>query len=107
MACVLGTYLAYYNPRYFEFVLFGKPYRVEGLNNIIFADILHFIPFVFVYCLYNQYYKNKFDNLQVVNAIIIILIYVSLLNIKRVYYIPFKELFVVFVIANVLFFSLM
>lgn len=106
ITCIIGTYLSYYNPKYFDFMLFGKSYKVEGLNKLLLADSLHFIPFIFIYCLYNQYYKKNYDGVRVVNAIIIILIYVVLLNIERVYYVAFKELFIVFVIANVLFFAL-
>jgi hypothetical protein len=106
ITCIVGTYLAYFNPKHFDFMWQGKQYRVEGWNKVLFVDTAHFIPFLFVYCLYNQYYKNEFDSLQLVNAIILLLIYAILLNIKRVYGVSFKELFAVFIIASCLFFGL-
>jgi hypothetical protein len=87
-------------------MLQGKKYRVEGWTKVIVADTAHFIPFLFVYCLYHQYYKTDFDILQLVNAIVLLLIYAVLLNIKRVYGVSFKELFTVFLIASGLFFGL-
>ena len=106
ITCIIGTYLAYFNPKYFDFMLQGKKYRVEGWTKVIVADTAHFIPFLFVYCLYHQYYKTDFDILQLVNAIVLLLIYAVLLNIKRVYGVSFKELFTVFLIASGLFFGL-
>jgi hypothetical protein len=104
ITCIIGTYLAHYNPKHFDFVLNGKQYRIEGWNLLFFADTAHFIPFLLVYCLYSKYYKKEFDSLQVVNAVILLLIYVILLNIKRVYGVSFKELCVVFIIASSFFF---
>jgi hypothetical protein len=106
ITCILGTYLAYYNPKHFEFLLQGKKYRVEGWAKVLVVDTTHFIPFIFIYCLYHQYYETKFDILQLVNAIILLLIYVVLLNIKRVYSVSLKELFTVFLIGSCLFFGL-
>ena len=106
ITCILGTYLAYYNPKHFDFLWQGKKYRVEGWTRVLVADTAHYIPFVFVYCLYHQYYETKFDSLQLVNAIILLLIYAVLLNINRVYSVSFKELFIVFLIASCLFFGL-
>jgi hypothetical protein len=106
ITCIVGTYLSYFNPKHFDIVWQGKQYRVEGWMKVLIADTTHFIPFLFVYCLYSQYYVKNFDSMQLLNAIILLMIYVVLLNIKRVYGVSFKELFVVFIIASCLFFSL-
>ena len=106
ITCIVGTYLAYFNPKHFDLIWQGKQYRVEGWMKVLIADTAHFIPFLFVYCLYSQYYVKKYDSLQLLNAIILLMIYVVLLNIKRVYGVSFKELFAVFIIASCLFFLL-
>ena len=104
ITCLIGTYLSLYNPGYFKVNISGETIVIDGWKKFIMADMVHLLPFLFVYCMYYTHYKNEPGYVPMVNAMLLLLIYVILANIKKIYLVPFKELLAVFVVANIFFY---
>lgn len=103
VTCVIGTYFSLYNPKYFEFEWKNKTYIVDGWKKFFLADLTHIIPFLIIYCIYYKYYKTSKSILQNIHAFLILIIYLSLYNVQKVYNVSFWEVLIVFSIATLLY----
>jgi hypothetical protein len=101
ITCVVGSYFSFYQPGYFDIQWNGTEHRLKGWKKLLFADSVHIIPFIFIYCLYSKYY------LLYINAFVLLLIYTVILKVKNVYGVSFIEAFSVFIISSIFYYFVM
>ncbi len=101
-----GLYISFINPRRFKFTFGNLKLTFDGLSKFIYVDIpYHIAIFLWVYCMYNMYYKsNKDVNLLI--SFLIFVLYASIINIRRVYGISFLEFLLVFAVSNLVYFAI-
>jgi len=100
---MIGLYFSFINPR--KFVVYsnsGKRIVFTGFQKFLLIDLLFHIA---VFCMMVYVYgRKKYGAATYVNVILIMLLYLSCVDLKRVYGVYFWEMFVVFIVANILFF---
>lgn len=107
VTCVVGSYFSFYRPGYFDIQWNGGEHRLIGWKKLLFADSVHIIPFIFVYCLYNRYYTQNSNYLQYINALVLLLIYTVIMKVQKIYGVSFIEAFAVFIVSSILFYFVM
>lgn len=107
ITCVVGSYFSFYQPGYFDIQWNGTEHRLKGWKKLLFADSVHIIPFIFIYCLYSQYYIKNNNYLLYINAFVLLLIYTVILKVKNVYGVSFIEAFSVFIISSIFYYFVM
>jgi hypothetical protein len=103
----VGLYLSFVNPRRFVFRFGQQKYNFTGLEKFFIVDItFHIFVFMYVLYLYHVHYyyaKPSMYNTTII-AFVLLLVYVSMINIRRVYGIPFEEIAIVFALCTFLYF---
>jgi hypothetical protein len=102
---IIGLYLSFINPRKFVFYLDNTRYQYTGAEKFIIVDIFfHILVFVFICNRYAGYYTDmNITDMKNIYAVLLIIGYVSITNIKKVYGVAFIELLYVFIAANILY----
>jgi len=105
ITCIVGLYLSFINPRKFVFYFEGKRYVYTGLQKFIIVDsIAHVIVLYAMYYLYRNYYKSiGYLNTPTIAAIAILMVYLLITNIRKVYGISAHEVVAMAVIAGILY----
>jgi hypothetical protein len=105
IVCVIGIYLSFVNPRKFALYFEGTKYTYTGIEKFILVDMLfHICVFWYIYANYNKYYIKNQRQSMYINAWLIMLIYIAFIRARKVYGIPFLEICIVFILANILYF---
>lgn len=105
ITCIVGLYLSFINPRKFVFYFEGKRYEYTGLEKFFIVDsMFHILVLYFIITHYGAYYSslNLFSKQNVI-AISILLIYLYVTNIKKVYGISVIEVASVSIVAGILY----
>ena len=104
VTAIIGLYLSFIKPRKFVFYFETQRYVYTGLQKFIIVDmIFHILVFYLIYSRYGKYYKSVTDS-KTVNAVLIMLLYASVTNLKKLYGVGLSELLFVFVIACLLYY---
>lgn len=99
---LVGSYMSFIRPGKFVMVKDdGQRIEYIGWRKWIWIDaIMHLGVFAFVHWIY---WKKPFDICTFLLAHILLLIYMSVVDVENVYGISFNEIFCVFIVTNVLF----
>jgi hypothetical protein len=107
LTLMIGLYLSFVNPKRFIFRFGDKRYNFNGINKFLVVDLFfHILVFLFVYLTYFSYYHQQSCDSSLLNTFAIIIMYVCVVDIKKVYGITFLEFLIVFAITNLLYFIL-
>lgn len=100
---MIGLYFSFINPR--KFVVYsdsGKRIVFTGFQKFILIDLLFHIA---VFCIVVYVYgRHRYGIATYVNVALVMLIYMGCVDLKRVYGVQFWEMFIVFIVTNILFF---
>lgn len=105
ITCIVGLYLSFINPRRFVFYFEGVRYEYTGLQKFIIVDtVAHIMVLYAMYACYGDYYKSiGIVNLPTFVAIVIMMIYLAITNIRKVYGISHYEIISMSVVAGILY----
>ena len=102
---VVGLYFSFINPR--KFVVYmndGKRITFNGIQKFFIVDLVfHILMFWYAWSLYGA---KKQSLATYLNVILLMLIYLSLVDVKKVYGVNFYEVMLVCLFANIVFFFL-
>lgn len=102
-----GLYMSFVNPRRYYYYLEDKEYVFEGLERFVVIDVcMHILVFAFIFHMYHEFYCEagwEGGMSILIIAIAIIGVYILLVNIEKVYRLPFKELFLVWLLGTLLY----
>ena len=84
----IGLYLSFVNPKYF--VWQGK--IIKAWQSKLVIDIVHVVMFLFAAFFLKQ--ARRYD-LRLLNTILLLILYISLINPEKVYMIKIEELFTI------------
>lgn len=98
----IGLYLAHVNPK--QFILHSgndeiRDFILRDNIYIIAADILHILPFMFVYIAYRSYYAKNIKVVLLLRTLGILAVYYAMLNPVEIYSIGNVELVTLFLVA--------
>ena len=100
---IVGLYFSFINPRKFVLNLSAHETIVfTGMQKFIVVDMIFHIG-VFLY-ISQLYAKQPFDHGRFFMACLFLLLYISIVNTRRVYGISFEEILYVFIVACIVFF---
>lgn len=102
----MGIYFAHVNPKYFVLFSFNNNtdnFILHDTLAITLNDILHIVPFFFVYAIYGKYYSRNFKYLLLLRTICLLTIYFIVFQPSKIYFVQNKELFKVFFIATMIY----
>lgn len=100
---IIGLYFSFIKPRKFVLYFEGVRYEYTGLQKFIIVDmIFHLLVFYLIYSMYKNRYK--LNDSQTLNALLLLLIYSTFTDFKKLYGVEMKELFFVFIIAILLYY---
>lgn len=102
--CV-GCYLSYVYPKYYLIKLNNQDYIIKGLQKLLTADVIHIGLIIFAWTHYGAYYNKRVD-MSLLMSILLITLYTQAFNVDKMYNISYDHLFMVFCIANIIYFML-
>lgn len=103
---VCGLYFSFINPRRFVLYIDNVRYEYNGIQKFIIVDLFfHILVFTYIYCMYSTYYRCVWDR-KMFLSLIILMLYLSLVNIKRTYGVNLGEILIVVFVANLMYFML-
>ena len=103
----MGLYMSYINPRKFVFFFDDKRYIYEGLHKFILCDmIFHILVFILIVGKYASYYQKHKSPGGILAVLGIMVIYMMIYDIEKVYGIKMFEMVTVFLLANFVYFLL-
>lgn len=99
---VIGSYLSFVNPGSFKFIRDdGNVDEYRGWRKFLIIDIaMHLCVFIYIWVVQQ---KTGFDISTFLCTHILLIVYLSTVNVERVYGVPFSEVFIVFMVTNILF----
>lgn len=105
MTCIVGLYFSFINPRKFVFYFEGLKYEYTGLEKFIIVDILfHVLVLIAIYQYYGAYYKSiGLGNSQTLIALVIMMIYLAMFDVKKIYGVSYYEMTAMVVVAGILY----
>ena len=104
ITAIMGLYLSFIKPRKFVFYFDNERYVYTGLEKFIIVDmIFHLLVFYLIYSRYGKYYKTMFD-MKTLNVVLLMLLYASVANLKKLYGVGLGEQVFVFIIACLLYY---
>lgn len=103
VTAIIGMYFSFIKPRKFVFYFDGIRYEYTGVQKFIIVDmIFHLLIFFLIYNAYKNYY-HKMD-FRTFNAILLMIIYATFTNFKKLYGVELNEIIFVFIIAVLLYY---
>lgn len=110
LAFFVGLYLSFINPRYyqFQFALEKKTVKVtiKGWTRFILVDvIIHTSMLVFIAINYRRFYMDMLnkDPKPFINAILILMLYLTIVDIDKIYLTSYMDLFILTVLISILY----
>ena len=80
--CIGGLYISYVNPGKIHFTFENQVYEIKGIFKVFLDIYLHVLPFLYILTRYGEFYKS---NPNIIPAIILVLVYISCIDIGFVY----------------------
>ena len=78
-----GMYVSYINPGYFiQIGENNEKKEIFGFQKFIYDSVFHVLPLVYVFIMYRKYYSL---NPSITSAIILIILYLCLVDVKKIY----------------------
>ena len=106
ITAMTGLYLSFINPRKFVFYFENKRYVYTGAQKFIIVDMLfHILVFYLIYTRYKDFFKDMTDT-RTLNAVLLLFLYASVTNFKKLYGVNLIELLCVFIISSIFYYLL-
>lgn len=80
--CIGGLYISYVNPGVIRYSFNEHDYEIKGVFKVFLDIFLHVLPFLYILTRYGEFYKS---NPNIIPPIILVLVYISCIDIKYVY----------------------
>jgi len=104
----IGLYLAHVNPKYFVLHTTDKEHIfLHDKIYIIISDLLHIVPFFFIYVLYGRYYTTNAKYILLLRSICILVLYFMIFEPTKIYHVDVKELMYVILITLALYITIL
>lgn len=97
----VGLYLSFVNPRKFVFYFEDQKYTYTGLEKFIIVDMFFHILVFFYIC--SKYRSHSMLSSQMLNSMLLLLIYTVIMNLEKIYGISFYELLLVAGLGNIVY----
>lgn len=92
MTVTIGMYFSFINPRKFVYYLDNEQYTFTGIEKFILIDLfLHIAVLGYVLTKYSKFY-NKSTSKQLVNSILLLILYLTIIPFKKTYGVSFGEI---------------
>lgn len=96
----MGLYFAHINPKYFVLHTSDKEHIIlHDKIYIVISDLLHVIPFFFIYALYGKYYTTNAKYILLLRTICILVLYVIVFEPSKIYHVDLKELIYIILVT--------
>ena len=101
---MIGLYLSYVNPKFFGMECMGKKYIIRKWHHKLIIDVIHVLIFVGAFYLYGF---DIFDEMKLLNTILLFILYICLFNGAKIYSIKNEEFMILFSVVTLLYFALL
>jgi hypothetical protein len=100
---IAGLYISYVNPKYYIYEVNNETIVFDGFSKFYVIDIFcHTLPFLYIYYVYGTYYTSK-SLLDFPLTILLILLFLIILNAKKVYGLTQQEVILLYIGITVLY----
>lgn len=82
VVCVIGLYVSHISPGYVSVLYKGEQYVLKTGCKVFLDLLFHILPVIYIFIRYQDYYK---DNANIFTALLVILVYVSIMDIDYLY----------------------
>lgn len=94
----MGIFISYYHPKYYHFVFNNHEYNMSGYRRWI-VDAIHIALFIYT----SLYVANTTNQYTITNSILILIVYLFLFDIEKVYRVNKQDLIVIGLIIIILY----